>query len=188
MSGLDLSLVCFALEKLYTDVIATFATDGLNVPNVFGWKEPARRDNRIDGCRIVWVPGDDQTDELGSIEAPSQPGGNPRNLAQLNELVTVYIEAVDDADPSELAQYRATRGLFDAWHRAVYLSGVGRVLAGRTTWVNTQVELRDGAAIRALLEVQAPLQDVATGSVTGAAAELVNSLLDEDEPLSVPAS
>lgn len=155
-----------ALDHLYDAVVARFIADaGAATPPTtaptqpFGWRAPAQRPETLP--RICWVPGDDQSGELGELGAARQPGRNPRPLATLGELVTVYVEAVDTTDPeNERAQYRAARHLFDAWWRAVYLAARGTVRVRSTRWQqHDRAVRRYGATIRVLLELQAMVAD-----------------------------
>jgi hypothetical protein len=163
--------IVFALPRLFDAVVARFAAESVAVPNVFGWREPAKRSGKTH--RIVWVPGDDESGELGEIGEPKQPGRNPRPLATLDELFTVYIEARDDgAAEDELAQYIAARTLFDTWYRAVYLAARGTIRIESSAWVISKKERRAGAAIRVLCTIEAAIVDAEEGIAptdTGAA-------------------
>lgn len=127
------------------------------VPQVFGWRKPGQQPH---APRIVWVPGDDESGDVGELGPARNPGGNPRSLGTLHELVTVYIEAVDTSAPEdERAQYIAARLLFDAWLRAVYLTAHGVYRIEGIRWVNARKERRYGAALRVLLSVEAVVPD-----------------------------
>lgn len=148
-----------ALEKLYQDVQARFAQDGTIADQPFGWRAAPQQAN---APRIVWIPGDDETGELGVIAPPRNPGRNPRPLGTLQELFTCLISAQDPGNPEdEAAQYKATRLLFDAWYRAVALSSFGTFAIQRAKWikVGTVTQRRFGAGIRVLGTVQAMIPD-----------------------------
>lgn len=147
-----------AVALLFEAVTARFAAEGTEVPNVFGWREPTK--HRTTTHRISWVPGDDGA--LGDMGPAKQPGRNPRSLGTLRELVTVYLEAQDASAPEdELAQYTATRLLYDTWWRAVYLAGRGTVAIEKQSWVTAKLERRYGAAIRVVLAVEGMVPDEA---------------------------
>lgn len=153
-----------ALPLLYDAVRTRMDADTLAldpeatpVPQPFGWREPAKRTGTM---RIVWIPGDDESGDLGEFGAARNPGRNPRSLATLRELFTVYIEAVDPSAPeSELAQYTATRLLFDAWLRAVHLAAHGTFTIESTGWVIEKATRRYGATLRVLGSIEAMVPD-----------------------------
>lgn len=153
-----------ALPILHSAVVARFAADAAAQvppatppPQPFGWREPAKRSGTM---RIVWVPGDDESGELGTLASARQPGRNPRPLATLHELFTVYIEAVDPSGyEDEKKQYAAARWLFDAWWRAVHLAAYGTVELRSAAWVTTAKERRYGATLRVLCAIQAMIPD-----------------------------
>lgn len=171
-------MIILALEKLRDDVVAVLANDGtfgdpLAVPaapdalaqagNPFGWRETGRQRTK---ASIVWVPGDDKSGSLGELQPPRYPGridpGRP--LGTLDELFTVYVSASDDSSPdNERLQYHATRLLYDAWWRAVYLSAHGTVRLVSQAWViggsAPRAERRYGAAIRVVGAIQAMIPD-----------------------------
>jgi hypothetical protein len=154
--------VILALPRLFDAVVAHFAAelaeDATPVPQAFGWREPAKRTGST--TRIVWVPGDDANGDMGEVLPAKQPGRNPRSLGTLDELFTVYIEAVDvSAYETERAQYQVVRELFDAWWRAVYLAAHGTVAIQSAGWVIEKKERRHGAALRVLCAVQAMIPD-----------------------------
>jgi hypothetical protein len=153
--------VVLALEDLYSKVTARFLADGRGptvVYQPFGWREPAKQ--RTTSERIVWVPGDDESGELGKLGPARYPGRNPRPLATLGELFTCYIAAQDPSDPTnEAKQYRATRLLFDEWTRALYLAARDTFTIVRSTWVLDKTQFRHGAAIRSLGAIQSMIPD-----------------------------
>ncbi len=149
----------FALTALFDAVVSQFATDGTSVPNIFGWREQAK--HLTAAPRITWQPGDEKGD-MGPFLPARNPGRNPRPLATLGELCTIDITGYDATAPEdERKQYEATRLLFDAWHRAVYLAAFGTYELQSTTWDFSKKERRHGATIRVVLAVQAMLPDAA---------------------------
>ena len=149
-------MTTLALPYLFDAVAARFAAEGTSVPMVFGWREPAQRPATLP--RIAWVPGDDG--KVGAIAPARQPGRNPRPLATLVELVTIYVEADDPAAlTNERAQYIAARSLFDALYRAVYLAARGIFALVDLRWVDARKELRRGATLRAVFSIEAVLAD-----------------------------
>jgi hypothetical protein len=164
--------VVFALEKLFDDVVARFATEGpwitppivsppapgVPVPNEFGWKKPEQQ--KLRGNRIIWVPGDDDSGDAGEYLPARQIAGNPRNLARVGELFTVYIVGEDKAQPeNERAQYNAARVLHDAWFRAVWLAAFGTFKFNKPKWFGDAKERRRGATLRVLGTIDSPLPD-----------------------------
>jgi hypothetical protein len=150
-----------ALEALFDSVVARFTAETpagqTTVPNLFGWREPAQK--LTTGARVLWVPGD-PNGSVGDLLPATQPGRNPRSLATLLELFTVEVLAHDLTKlENERAQYHATRLLFDAWWRAVYLAMPGRVGVKSTEWITDKNERRYGAAIRAVCTVSAMVPD-----------------------------
>ena len=160
--------VKFALEQLFDGVVAAFLVDGTPAPNTFGWRE--RDLHRTSNARVVWVPGDDKTPgrfNMGKVAPTREVGGvgEPRNLADLLELCTVYCCAADVATPElERAQYTQARLLFDAWFRAAYTCYPGSIQIRDTAWVTVKKTRAYGAAIRAILEVRSPMPDVPLGA------------------------
>jgi hypothetical protein len=147
-----------ALEKLFNDVEALFIAEGTNVPNLFGWRIPAQQ---VIGPRIAWVPGN-FGGNAGEDAPARNPGRNPRSLGTFRELFHVVISSEDPTAPEdELAQWKSTRLVFDAWYRAVYLSAHGtyRVLA--IEWVTDKMERRFGAALRVTCAIESMVPDEA---------------------------
>lgn len=171
--------IILALPKLFDDVVARFAAElgGSAPPQSFGWREPAKTTGK---SRIVWVPGNDG--ELGELGPAKRPGGNPRPLATLGELFTVYLEGFDAAAPeTERAQYIAARLLFDAWWRAVYLARLNVTLVS-AAWVGEKVERRRGATIRAVCRIEAMVPDaVQEGAPVDTGAQIATSELNVTE-------
>jgi hypothetical protein len=153
-SGVTFHLSAGTLELADEVSVATTVTD--MPPQVFGWREP---DKRTGARRIVWVPGNEG--DIGEVAAPKYPGRiEGRPLATVHELFTVYLEAQDPSDAeNERKQYHATRVLFDAWLRAVYLSAVGTFRLVDVRWVADKKVRRFGAAIRVVGYVEAMVPD-----------------------------
>lgn len=150
--------IILALEKLHTDVIAAFTADKRNVPQPFGWQEAAKQVLLPE--RIVWVPGDDSSGDLGKVAPPKYPGGNPRPLGTLEELFTCRISAHDPSNAAnEALQYRATRLLFDEWFRAVRRAAPGQFEIMKAAWIIEKNQHRYGAAIRVLGAIQSMIPD-----------------------------
>lgn len=148
-----------ALPLLFEAVVAVFAADTTPptpVTQAFGWREPSKQAGER---RIVWVPGDDG--ELGEVGPARNPGRNPRPLATVRELFTVYLEALDLTAPeNELAQYTAARLLFDRWLRAVYVSAHGTFEIRSVAWVTDKQVRRHGATIRVVATIEAMVPDL----------------------------
>lgn len=149
------------VEGVTADLEAVYAarTPAQTAPtHVFGWREPQRHG----ATHIVWVPGNDG--ELGAIGPARNPGRNPRPLATIEELFTIYVHGFDATDPeNELAQYTSARLLFDDVLASIYRVAHGTIAFGRATWVTAQNVRRHGATIRLVCSVQAMVPDEADG-------------------------
>lgn len=150
----------FALTALYDAVKAQFSTDGTPGDFWFGWREADRQKT---GTRnIFFVPGD-SSGNVGNILPPKFPGGNARNLATVDEMLTIICDARDVTTPEiaedERAQYAAARLLFDDVFRAIYLNAVGRFTVRRVAWMAEKKVRRLGAAIEVLLTIQGTVPD-----------------------------
>lgn len=172
-----------ALEFLFDAVVERFECEGTNAAQTFGWREPSKQLQAFP--KIVWVPGD-PNGGLGTIAPPNFPGRTPRRpLATLVELCTVTISSEDLSDPhNERLQYHATRLLFDAWYRAVYLAATQTHRIESSSWVVEQNERRRGASIRVVLGIMAMIPDapLATAPVD-TKAEITPELLDQTDPV-----
>lgn len=146
-----------AIEHYLADVVERFSAEGTAVTNVFGWRTVAQHP---EGNRIAWVPGD-TSGKLGDFIGAKQPGRNPRPLATLSELFTLYLDAVDTTDvESEALQYRAARLLVDAWYRAMYLAARGNFVVRSIDWnAGESLERRYGATVRIVIAVDAMVPD-----------------------------
>lgn len=145
----------WALPALYTAVVARFASDSLDVPQVFGWLEPEKK--VVTGPRIVWYPGDPSR-AMGEMRPPKWPGRNPRALGSIDELFTVECTSIDTSDSSDMAQYLAARELFDAWHRAAFLHATSTLTVRSLEWL-LPLARRAGACIRAVCSIEAMVPD-----------------------------
>lgn len=151
-----------ALPLLYEAVVQRFADEAAaEVPPAtpiaqpFGWREPTKRAGER---RIVWVPGADG--DVGEVGPARNPGRNPRPLATLDELFTVWIEGFDSSEPeNELKQYTAARLLFDDWLRAVHHAAHGTYEIHSVRWVDDKNLRRHGATIRVVASVEAMVPD-----------------------------
>lgn len=172
--------VCLALPELFDAVVARFDLDSTAADQHFGWREPPR--HKTSHARIVWVPGDEGAN-TGNVDPARNPGGNPRSLATLRELFTVYIGADDPRFPEdERAQYVATRLLFDAWVRAVYLAAHGTFLIESVSWNTSKTERRHGAELVCVCWVEALIPDAPYAlAPTDTEASILTSLDDVDE-------
>lgn len=173
-----------ALEKLYRDVQAQFAADGLTwCDQPFGWAQSGEHHTRP---RIVWVPGD-PAGAAGVITAARNPGTIPRPLFTFNETFYVIISGYgSETDPGdELKAWKATRLLFDQWLRAVYLNALGTFQLIRQSWVRAGERdyVRFGTALIAVGTIQSAVMDIgpdgcADQIMTYPAGELEITMLD----------
>lgn len=183
-------MIVFAIEQLFAAVVAQFAADVTPALNLFGWRTPAQKvmpGGAPLGDRILWIPGDDETGEIGEMGPAKLRATEPRSLGTLGELFTVRIYAADETlvlKENELAQYRACRALYDAWFRAVYLAAHGTFTVQSVEWVIDQKERRHGASIRVLLQLDAMIPDFANpdaNELNDLAADIATTLLDVTE-------
>ena len=180
-----------AVENLFNQVTASFAADGINAVNVFGWREPTKHPF---GPRVAWVPGD-PSNSAGLSTAPRGPGGVPRALGMMRELFTVYFTAQDPSDPeNELVQYHIVRMLHDAWYRAVYHAAFGTFWIRSEAWETKRSERRHGATLRVVCEVLAPILDrlpdpplIGDGVDQDDITDIVKDAHEEDPPAEVAA-
>ena len=154
-----------ALEQVFNDVRARFASESPGVSVVFGWREPTKQLNQGTGTanRIVFEPGRDK--KAGTYTKPRRPGQNPRPLKTLVEFATVYVWAYDsDAPNDEMLQWKACRLLHDSVIRAVELSARGAnanlpVVYSDPEWLGPN-ERRHGAELRFTLQLESQIPDV----------------------------
>lgn len=166
-----------ALKTLFDAVVERFDAESTECAMSFGWKEPAKL---AVSARITWAPGD-QSGSVGDVGPARQPGRNPRPLATLRELCTVSVQAYDPSAPTdESSQYEATRLLYDAWYRAVYLAARGTFEVVSTQWVRPRSGMTHGCAIQTVIAVDAMIPD-APLVTAGVGAEITTELLDVAE-------
>lgn len=180
-----------ALEQLYTDVKADFTEDSATTAFAFGRKEVTKQINQGTGRanRIVFVPGLYPSGDLGKDLPPRNPGRNPRSIATLGEVFTVFVWAYDgtaaipatDTEPAvpaaaenEFKQYKAARLLYDDWRAALYRAThkdeeldeptVARVTILDQRWVTEKNERRFGAEIQVVCVIEAMVPDAHSAS------------------------
>lgn len=96
--------------------------------------------------KIVVAPGDEKH-MLGKFLAPQRTGGEPRQIAALDELFRVYVAAYDASDAeSRVAQYVETRRLFNLVYAALFAS-YRAFLPVDCKWVSGSVCAPFGAAL-----------------------------------------
>lgn len=179
------------LPCLYDLVVARFQAESTRIPNLFGWRKPASKEET--GPRIVWVPGD-PNGAIGVLSTrKGQPGlggdaGNPRILGTLGELFTLYVISADPTDPeNERKQYAAARELFNAWWRAAFLAANATLKPIALNWIVDKKERRHGAAMRCVFAIDAPIPDQTLEVVPADAhAAIALSLLDNTENFIAP--
>lgn len=132
----------------------------------FGWRESAHRSANF---RVIFEPGDDG--DIGEVLPPLETGGNPRSLADLDELFTVIMEAYATPDvvarfsdgQKERPQYAAARALLSDTWRSIYLAAPGLVQPGRPRWGRVGDTLgavsQLGVSIRLVCSIRNPLKD-----------------------------
>lgn len=170
--------IVFAPEQVFDDVVARFGAEGTVVTNAFGWRKRAK--HKVGESRIVWVPGDN--DNAGAVLPPAI-NHDARQLGKFEELLTVYVAGYDADNPTdERAQYNATRALFDAWYRAVYLDhhGAFRILGLR--WMVPRTELPHGVELACVVAFKSPIPDTPyTFAPADTTADIATSLEDVTE-------
>lgn len=148
----------FAAEYYFDAVAARFTAEGTAATNVFGWRSVQQHP---DSNRVSWVPGD-PSGKMGELVGAKQPGRNPRSIATVRELFTVYIDAVDTSDlENERVQYHAARLLFDAWFRALYLAGHGNIAVRSVDWNGDALVRRYGCTLRVTVSIDGMVPDTA---------------------------
>lgn len=154
----------YPIEAVFEAVIARFKDESIDAENRFGWREPARQ--MTAQRRIVWIPGD-PANAVGAILGAKKNVSPYRSLGTLQELFTVEISASDKSAPEdELAQYRATRLLYDYWFRAVYhASGMPSILS--MEWETRRTERRRGTLLRVVFALDANIPDESADPADG---------------------
>ena len=177
--------VVFALEKLYDDVAAILAVDAPTITQSFGWREPAKQ--LVQPPHIDWTPGESDSGDFGKVQGAKYPGGNPRSIWTPRELFTCLLQGYDPTAPTnERAQYHATRLVFDAWARAVYLAAYGMVSIDSVRYVVKRKDGRFGVTMRAVGAILGKTPDAAaTPAPTDAKAHVTLTELDRVEVFDV---
>jgi hypothetical protein len=190
-----------ALPLMYEGIQQVFISDFAPAPCPvkfnFGWREADRQDNQGAAVanRIVFVPGDDGGG-AGKDAAAKWPGTEPRPLATLLELFTVYLWAFDgslDANgvtlaENELAQYTACRLLFDAFRRAAYLTARQTFVIQSANWVVDKKARRLGAEMKLTCQIEGRVPDTSSASVLVSPIESTTTVQSADvtESLNTP--
>lgn len=171
-----------AWTLLFDGVVKYFADEKIFIPNLFGWKKPGNQPSMP--SRIVWVPGDDASGNIGKFLPPKNPGRLPeRPLATLDEIFTIYCVGADSIDRTdERRQYTAARLVLDTWFRAMYYAASAEGLRGRFAvlggaWKTEIKERPNGGGIRLLVTAEAMIPDAPASYVSvDTTAELQGSL------------
>lgn len=174
-------------EQLVDDVTAFFLAHNVRAAVVEGWRERQKQNNQGPGgaARVVFTPGDEDGScgELSlehlragevSIYDQSMPPNvvaKARRLRMWAQTLVVSVWAHDDTKSSdERAQIEAVRQLFSWTVRAVQASPAGAANAqwGKIRWASgektqTPTELRNGAELRAWLELRTVILDTPVG-------------------------
>lgn len=160
-----------AWELLFDGVVKYFADEKIFIPNRFGWRKPANQPEMP--ARVIWVPGDDASGNIGKMLPPKNPGRIPeRPLATLEEIFTIYCVGADSIDRTdERRQYRAARLVLDQWYRALYYAASAEGLRGRFAvlsgaWKTEIKERPNGGAIRLLVTAEAMIPDAPASYVS----------------------
>jgi hypothetical protein len=169
-----------AWDVVYDSIVARFAELASPATFAFGWREPEVLEETP---RIVFVPGDDTTNDIGEVTPPRNVGEVARDLLQIGELFTIYIAARDDTDrENERLQYRVSRFLLDDFLAALYLAATGTHRIVSLRWVRPKAALRTGGSIRVVVALEAPVPDEAAGvEVANAVGVTTTELLDNEE-------
>ncbi len=97
---------------------------------------------------------------LGKTVLPATQAATRDPSARCTSSSKPLISSNDPTDPeNELLQYKATRLLRDAWHRAVYLSARGTFQIRSEAWVIDKNERRFGTALRIVCEIESMIPD-----------------------------
>jgi hypothetical protein len=149
-----------------------------------GWRKPLEQGNYGPGGRIVFQPGDENgaagkaaaAQKVADLSWPVGSKRNPRSIGTLYEFFTVFVWGRDSGaglETNELAQYIATRTLYDA----VYLSLYNHASAGEDAngyyplndpkWIIDHAQRPFGGEIKATGVVQAMHGDHAFKVVKG---------------------
>lgn len=169
--------IVLAIPRAYDEVVQRFSDEGTECDFGFGWRETQTQSSGP--RRITFQPGD-ATGGLGDFAPARFPGGNPRPIGTLKELVTLFVEARDESNPeNERAQYQATRELFDALYRALYLACHGNLEVVSSKWDTTKSVRRRGAMIVCVVSIQAALVDAPLSTAPADTAAVITPSLDD---------
>lgn len=149
-----------ALEYFYNRALTRLAVFRPTLADVtrFGWREPTKQLAATN--RITWVPGT-PTGKAGNVGPVKYPGRNPRSLGTLDELFTVYIVGFDATAPhNEMAQWRATRFLYDSWFASLQWAAQGQYAVISQDWELSKNEYRAGATLVVVAAVQSMIPDL----------------------------
>jgi len=149
-----------------------------------GWRKSVQQDNYATGGRVVFQPGDENgsagkasgAQKVSDLSLAVGAKRNPRSVGTLFEFFTVFVWG-RDADATlatnELAQYIATRTLYDA----VYLSLYNHASAGEGAkgyfplndpkWILDHTQRPHGGELKATGVVQAMHPDHVFGVIKG---------------------
>jgi hypothetical protein len=170
--------ICFAVDTLFENVVASFKEERIEIPNNFGWRELNK--HKAAHSRIVWIPGD-ENGRVGDTGAPRDVGGNPRAIAQTNELFTVYFSSFDASAPEdELVQYREAKRIFHLWYLAAYRAAYGTFEIVDQFWDVSKKERQHGLMSSALVAIQAPIFDDVHALVPADAEPDISTSIGED--------
>jgi hypothetical protein len=171
-----LSTATFALEHLFNRIVAETLlyvppADPLDPPPIacaFGWRAPATQINQgpAGAARVILSPGD-PTGKIGSTDGADSPGRNPRPIATLHEIATLYLWARDATDASDLAQWRAARRLHDVVFPIIHRNFKGRWKELSKAWLRPELERRFGAELQIVIAVEAMIPDSVIPQATG---------------------
>lgn len=170
---------------LLADDFVRWVASGPAVPKfAFGTREPAKRG---DPFKITFVPGD-ESGGAGEVLPARNIGRDPRPLATLAELCTIYVEQFDDTPGNpevELYQWKACRLLWDGVLRAIYLSAHGTYEVVSTEHMTERSTRRHAWAMRSVIAIQSMVPDapayVLTAPVCEQTPTLTNTVTDDSD-------
>lgn len=169
--------IILAVPRAYDAVVQRFSDDGTTCDFGFGWRESTKQ--LASSRRIVFQPGD-ASGAVGDVSGARFPGRNPRPIGTLNELFTVFVEAYDTTDPeNERAQYQATRELWDAFYRALYLACYGTFEIVSSKWDTSKNVRRRGAMLVAVISLQSMIPDSPLSTAPADTAAVITPSLDD---------
>lgn len=154
--------VILGLVNLYNEVRKELQQRIPGVQFRFGKRAPAQQ-NTTSYALLDWVPGD-PAGTAGKDLPARDLSQNPRNVADLDELFTVYMRAYDatalvSSEDYAIKQYTVTRLLYDDWRAAVYRAAFGTVWIDGLRWNFEKVEFALGAQLIATCRIRVPIPD-----------------------------